>query len=170
MKKKTFKNTLAVALLSCAALGASVAHAAESQSYTINLTATVPAHDFQIDPVDSDWITQTQTMEFDTTSKTLKPFKKQFRYQSGAGAIQAKLTGDLRYGNAVLSAGINTIPLTVTFNNSAVTNVAKTVVTAAAAKTGGIATLSIAQESDEALPLSGTYTGSVAMIFEPVVD
>ena len=169
MKKKTFKNTLAVALLSCAALGASVAHAA-SQNYTINLTATVPAHTFQVDPADSGWITQTQTMEFDATSRTLKPFEKQFNYKSTAGAIQANLTGSLTMGRAMISGsnGI-VIPLTVKFNNTDLTKTTTTVVTAAAAKTGGTATLHIAPASSGELT-EGTYTGSVAMIFEPVVD
>jgi len=171
MKKKTFKNTLAVALLSCAALGASVVHAAENQSYTINLTATVPAHTFQVDPADSGWITQTQTMEFDATSRTLKPFEKQFQYKSTAGAIQAKLTGKLAMGRAMISSGSNgiVIPLNVKFNNTDLTNTTTTVVTAAAAKTGGTATLHIAPDSGAELT-EGTYTGSVAMIFEPVVD
>ncbi|MBV4367483.1 CS1 type fimbrial major subunit [Erwinia sp. BNK-24-b] len=171
MKKKTFKNTLAVALLSCAALGASVAHAAESQSYTINLTATVPSDNFQVLPVDTGWIDQTQTMGYDIASSKLQPFEKQFQYKNTAGAIQAKLTGNLNSdGKPQLSNGTAVIPLAVTFNNIAITKTAVPVVAAEAAKAGGRTALRITQAADTALEVNGYFTGSVAMIFEPVVD
>lgn len=46
---------------------------------------------------------------------------------------------------------------------------ATTVVEAAAAKAGGRTALRIAQEDDKALDVNGSFTGSVSMIFEPVV-
>ena len=55
------KTTLAAAFISCAAM-TGAANAAESQSYTINLSATVPSDTFQVIPVDAGWIDQTQDM------------------------------------------------------------------------------------------------------------
>ncbi|WP_437125117.1 CS1 type fimbrial major subunit [Erwinia papayae] len=164
------KKSLAVAILSCVGLGATVAHAAESQSYTINLTATVPSDSFQVIPVDAGWISQTQDMGYDIATSKLQVFEKQFQYKNTAGAIQATLTGNLNTnGKPQLSNGTDVIPLAVSFNNVALSNAATTVVSAEAAKAGGRTALKISQADDKALDVNGVFTGSVAMIFEPVV-
>lgn len=164
-------NTLAAAVFSCAVLGSVAAHAADSQSYTINLTATVPSASFQVIPVDAGWIDQTQDMGYDIATSKLKVFEKQFQYKNTAGGIQATLTGNLNTdGKPQLSNGSDVIPLAVSFNNVALSKTATTVVTAEAAKTGGRTALKISQADDKALAVNGSFTGSVAMIFEPVVQ
>lgn len=164
-------KSLATALVSCAILGGAAAHAADSQSYTINLSATVPADSFQVIPVDSGWIDQTQTMGYDIATSKLQSFEKQFQYKNTAGAIQASLTGNLNTdGKPQLSNGTDVIPLAVKFNNVTLSQTATTVVNASDAKAGGRTALNIAQADDKSLTVNGSFTGSVAMIFEPVVD
>ncbi|MFJ5855925.1 CS1 type fimbrial major subunit [Enterobacter cancerogenus] len=163
-------TSLTAALFSCVALGSVAAHAADSQSYTINLTATVPSDSFQVIPVDAGWIDQTQDMGFDIATSKLKVFEKQFQYKNTAGGIQATLTGNLSTdGKPQLSNGNDVIPLAVSFNNVALSKTATTVVAVDAAKAGGRTALKISQAEDKALDVNGSFTGSVSMIFEPVV-
>lgn len=164
-----FKTTLAAAVLSSAAL-TGAAHADDSQSYTINLSATVPSDTFQVIPVDAGWIDQTQDMGYDIASSKLQVFEKQFQYKNTSGGIQATLTGNLNTdGKPQLSNGSDTIPLAVSFNNTPLSKTATEVVSESAAKAGGRTSLKITQDDDAALTVSGMFTGSVAMIFEPVV-
>lgn len=164
------KKTLMAALVACTAFGSTLAHAADTQSYTINLSATVPSESFQVIPVESGWINQTQEMGYDIATSKLQVFEKQFQYKNTAGAIQATLTGNLNTdGKPQLSNGTDVIPLAVTFNNIALSKTAATVVSADAAKAGGRTALKISQDTDTALKVHGSFTGSVAMIFEPVV-
>ncbi|WP_142966697.1 CS1 type fimbrial major subunit [Enterobacter cloacae] len=164
-------KTLAATLFSCAVFGGVAAHAADdSQSYTINLTANVPSDSFQVIPVEAGWIYQTQDMGYDIATSKLKVFTKDFQYKNTGGAIQATLTDNLNTdGRPQLSNGNDIIPLTVSFNNVEISKTATTVVEAAAAKAGGRTALKIAQADDKALDVSGSFTGSVSMIFEPVV-
>jgi hypothetical protein len=163
-------KSLATALFSCAVFGGVAAHAADSQSYTINLTATVPSDSFHVIPVDAGWIDQTQDMGYDIATSKLKVFEKAFQYKNTAGGIQATLTGNLSTdGKPQLSNGTDIIPLAVSFNNIALSKTATTVVQSDAAKAGGRTALRISQADDEALDVNGSFTGSVAMIFEPVV-
>lgn len=163
-------KSLAAALFSCAVFGGVAAHAADSQSYTINLTATVPSDSFQVIPVDVGWIAQTQDMGYDIATSKLKVFTKDFQYKNTAGGIQATLTGNLNSdGNPQMSNGTDVIPLSVSFNNVAISKTATTVVNASAAQAGGRTALRIAQADDKALVVNGSFTGSVSMIFEPVV-
>jgi len=164
-------TSLATALLSCAVFGSTVAQAADNQSYTINLTATVPAENFYVIPVDSGWIAQTQEMGYDIATSKLQIFEKQFQYKNTSGAIQASLTGNLNTdGKPQLSNGTDTIPLAVSFNGVQLSKTAASVVTAESAKTGGRTSLKIAQADDAELSVNGSFTGSVAMIFEPSVE
>ncbi|HBH7065075.1 TPA: adhesin [Enterobacter cloacae] len=166
---KAIKTTIAAAVISCAAFTGAV-HAADSQSYTINLSATVPSDSFQVIPVDSGWIDQTQDMGFDIATSKLQVFEKQFQYKNTSGAIQATLTGNLNSdGKPQLSNGVEVIPLAVSFNNTPLSKTATEVVSESAAKAGGRTSLKITQDVDAALAVSGMFTGSVAMIFEPVV-
>ena len=64
-------KSLTAAVISCAVFGGVAAHAADSQSYTINLTATVPSDSFQVLPVDAGWIDQTQDMGYDIATSKL---------------------------------------------------------------------------------------------------
>lgn len=163
-------TSLTATLFSCAILGGAAAHAAESQSYTINLTATVPSDSFQVIPVDAGWINQTQDMGFDISTSKLNVFERHFQYKNTAGGIQATLTGNLSAdGKPQLSNGTDVIPLAVSFNNVALSKTATTVVGAAAAKAGGRTALTISQAENKALDVNGSFTGSVSMIFEPVV-
>lgn len=163
------KTSISAAIFACAAM-TGAANAADSQSYTINLSATVPSDSFQVLPVDAGWIDQTQDMGYDIASSKLQVFEKQFQYKNTAGAIQATLTGNLNSeGKPQLSNGTDVIPLAVTFNNMPVTKTASEVVSATAAKAGGRTALKIMQADDDALTVNGMFTGSVAMIFEPVV-
>ncbi|HAS1065209.1 TPA: adhesin [Enterobacter cloacae] len=163
------KTTLAAAVISFSAL-TGAAHAAESQSYTINLSATVPSDSFQVIPVDAGWIDQTQDMGYDIANSKLQVFEKQFQYKNTSGAIQATLTGNLNSdGKPQLSNGTDTIPLAVSFNNTKLSKTATEVVSESAAKAGGRTTLKITQDDDAALTVNGLFSGSVAMIFEPVV-
>lgn len=167
----SLKKTLTTALVSCIAFGSTLANAADTQSYTINLSATVPSENFQVIPVESGWVNQTQEMGYDIATNKLQIFEKQFQYKNTAGAIQATLTGNLNSdGKPQLSNGTDVIPLTVSFNNITLSKTAATVVSADAAKAGGRTALKISQDSDSALKVHGSFTGSVAMIFEPVVS
>ncbi|HIF2548655.1 TPA: CS1 type fimbrial major subunit [Salmonella enterica] len=163
-------KSFVAALFSCAAFGGAAVHAADSQSYTINLSATIPSDSFHVIPVDAGWIDQTQDMGYDIATSKLRVFEKQFQYKNTAGGIQATLTGNLNSdGKPQLSNGTDVIPLAVSFNNVALSNTATTVVEDAAAKVGGRTALKISQANDEALTVNGSFTGSVSMIFEPVV-
>ncbi|SFU14856.1 CS1 type fimbrial major subunit [Kosakonia arachidis] len=164
-------NSLTAAVFSCAILGSVAAHAADSQSYTINLTATVPSDAFQVIPVDAGWINQTQDMGFDIATSKLNVLEKLFQYKNTSGGIQATLTGNLNSdGQPQLSNGTDVIPLAVTFNGVALSKTAATVVTKDDAKIGGRTALKISQANDDALDVSGSFTGSVAMVFEPAVE
>lgn len=166
------RKYLAAALLSAAVLGGGAAQAADSrQSYKIELEATIPSDTFQILPVESGWINQKQEMVFNFVTKKLQPFEKQFQYKNTAGAIQASLTTAGSDGKAILSNGNDkdNIPLTVTFNGIELGNTAVTVVTEADAKAGGRTALRISQAGTGALTANGSFTGTVAMLFEPVV-
>ncbi|MEQ5752577.1 CS1 type fimbrial major subunit [Providencia rettgeri] len=165
-----FKKSLSVVFISCAALGSIGAHAADEQRYAIDLTATIPTEAFQVIPVESGWVNQTQEMVYDLGTKKLQDFSKQFQYKNTSGGIQATLTNTDSTGTAILSNGTDTIPLTVTFNGVALTNTAKTVVDVADAKVGGRTNLRITQKTDSPLTVTGSFTGQVAMLFEPVVD
>lgn len=163
-------KSLAAALFSCAVFGGVAAYAADGQSYTINLTATVPSDSFQVIPVDAGWINQTQDMGYDIATSKLSVFEKPFQYKNTDGGIQATLTGNLSSdGKSQLSNGTDVIPLAVSFNSVALSKTATTVVEATAAKAGGRTALKIAQADDKALDVNGSFTGSVSMIFEPVV-
>lgn len=165
-------KSLVALFFSCAASAGSVAYAAadDFQSYTINLTASVPADSFQVIPVESGWISQTQDMGYDIASSKLQAFEKQFQYKNTAGAIQATLTDNLNSdGKPQLSNGSDVIPLDVTFNNIVLSKTAATVVSANAAKAGGRTALKISQSNDTALTVNGSFSGSVSMLFEPVV-
>lgn len=163
------KKTLAAALLACTAFAGVAAHAADSQSYTISLSASVPSDSFQVIPVDTGWIDQTQEMGYDISTSKLQVFEKQFQYKNTSGGIQATLTGNLNSGVPQLSNGTDAIPLAVAFNGVALSDTATTVVASDAAKAGGRTALRISQADDNALDVSGSFTGSVSMIFEPVV-
>ncbi|MBS7785660.1 CS1 type fimbrial major subunit, partial [Providencia stuartii] len=72
-------------------------------------------------------------------------------------------------GTAILSNGTDIIPLTVIFNGVSLSNTANTVVDAADAKAGGRANLRITQKTDTPLTVTGSFTGQVAMVFEPAL-
>lgn len=167
-KLSVLNKSLAAAAVICTTFG--VAHAVDSQSYTVNLTASVPSDSFQVIPVDTGWIDQVQDMGYDIATSKLQVFEKQFQYKNTAGAIQASLTGNLSTdGKPQLSNGTDVIPLAVTFNNVALSKETATVVASDAAKAGGRTALKISQASDSALTVNGSFTGSVSMLFEPVV-
>lgn len=160
-------NSLINIMISCLTF-AGAAHAVDSQTYTINLTATVPSHAFQLLPVDNHWVNETQDMGYDISTSRLQVFEKLFQYKNTAGGIQARLVGNLNADNKPqLSNGVDTIPLLVTFNGVALSNKATTVVTTDAAKAGGRSMLKISQADKSALTVHGLFTGGVAMIFEP---
>lgn len=169
MENTVIKKTLAVAVLSIASLGSASLQAAEAQNYSIDLQANIPAENFYVLPVESGWINQVQDMNYDIITKRIQPLQKSFQFKNTSGGIQATLTNTDSTGKALLSNGATTIPLAVTFNDVALNNTPQAVVTAAAAKDGGRATLRIAQESSAALTATGLFTGQVAMVFEPVI-
>lgn len=172
MKSKlSVLNRSLASLVACAAFVGVAAHAAGSQSYNINLTATIPADIFHVIPVDTGWISQTQEMGYDIAFSKLAVFEKQFQYKNTSGGIQATLTGNLNTdGKPQLSNGTDVIPLAVTFNGVALSKTAATVVASDAAKAGGRTALKISQADTAELKVSGSFTGSVAMIFEPTTD
>ena len=163
-------KAMAAALFVTTAFGGAIAHAADpNQSYTINLKASVPSEDFHVIPVDSGWIGQEQDMGYDIATSKLKVFDKQFQFKNTSGGIQATLNGNLNSSGAPqLSNGTDVIPLAVKFNNVALSKTAATVVNDADAKVGGRTSLLIAQQDDKELTVSGDFTGSVSVIFEPV--
>jgi len=166
----TFKKPLVASFCLCGLLSSFAALATSSQSYTVELQADVPSDSFQVIPVESGWINQTQYMEYDIPTKKLHAFEKQFQYKNTAGGIQATLTNTDASGEAVLSNGKETIPLAITFNGVKLSQKTATVVASAAAKAGGRTALKITQANDKALTNEGSFTGQVAMVFEPLID
>lgn len=173
MKNKFIKSILASAVVFTAMAGQ--VHAADAESYDIKLKASIPADEFHVRPVDAGWIDQVQTMEFDVGTNRLQPIEKMFQYKNTAGAIQAQLDpASVGTDNSpILFNGNQTIPLSVTFNNTAITTTANTVVSEADANTGGRTNLKVAMKNDTPLALNthaGEYTGTVSVIFEPAVS
>lgn len=158
---------LSFVLASCLMLGSFSAAAADEARYTINLSATIPTDAFHVTPVESGWVDKTQEMAYDFGTQKLLSISKQFQYKNTSGAIQASLTNTASDGSAVLSNGTDTIPLNVSFNGVKLSNTPADVVTADAAKAGGRTNLVISQGDDSALSVTGSFTGQVAMIFEP---
>lgn len=163
------KKSLMVTLLSGAAFASMFANAADEQRYTIELSATIPSEAFQVIPVQSGWINQTQEMSYDLGTSKLQAFSKQFQYKNTSGGIQATLTNTDSNGDPILSNGSDTIPLAVTFNGVKLSNEAATVVAADQAKAGGRTNLRITQKTDDALNVTGSFTGQVSMVFEPAL-
>ncbi|WP_197058908.1 CS1 type fimbrial major subunit [Enterobacter sp. Bisph1] len=166
------KKTMVAALFITTTFGGAVAHAAANtiESYTIQLKASVPSDDFHVIPVDSGWINQEQDMGYDISTSKLKVFDKQFQFKNTSGGIQATLSGNLNSaGKPQLSNGPDVIPLSVKFNNVALSKTAISVVSDADAKIGGRTSLIIAQDNDQPLTVNGDFTGSVGIIFEPAV-
>lgn len=166
-----FVKPLAIISISLFGFGNWVYAASNSyQSYSISLTASVPSDTFHVIPVDSGWVNQTQDIGYDISTRKLQVFEKQFQYKNTAGAIQATLTGNLSTdGKAQLANGsADIIPLEVMFNNVVLSRTATSVISADAAKAGGRTALRIYQADEKALNVSGLFTGSVAMVFEPV--
>lgn len=166
----TLKRPSVAPLFICGVLGSPGALAVDSQSYIINLKADVPSDSFQVIPVESGWINQTQYMEYDIPTKKLHAIEKQFQYKNTTGGIQATLINTDASGKVVLSNGKETIPLTVIFNGVALSPEVAVVVTSADAKAGGRTMLRITQANDNALTNEGSFTGQVAMIFEPLIE
>ncbi|SNY69782.1 CS1 type fimbrial major subunit [Enterobacter sp. CC120223-11] len=173
MKMKFSKSLMAGATLFAMMMGQ--AYAADTESYDIKLKASIPSDEFHVRPVESGWIDQVQDMEFDIATNRLRPIEKTFQYKNTAGAIQAHLDpSSVGTDNSpLLFNGSQNIPLNVTFNNTAVSTTAKTVVSETDANTGGRTNLKISMKNDTPLKLdtyAGEYTGTVSVIFEPVVS
>ncbi|EDU61837.1 CS1 type fimbrial major subunit [Providencia stuartii] len=144
-------------------------HGADNYATLSSYRAAVSTDDFQVIPVEGGWVNQTQEMVYDLGTKKLQDFSKQFQYKNTSGAIQATLTNTDSTGTAILSNGTDIIPLTVIFNGVSLSNTANTVVDAADAKAGGRANLRITQKTDTPLTVTGSFTGQVAMVFEPAL-
>ncbi|WP_148872920.1 CS1 type fimbrial major subunit, partial [Serratia marcescens] len=128
MKMKFSKSLVVGASLFAIMMGQTCA--ADVESYDIKLKASVPSDEFHVRPVESGWIDQIQDMEFDVATNRLKPIEKTFQYKNTAGAIQAHLDpSSVGTDNSpLLFNGTQSIPLTVTFNNTEVSTTATTVV------------------------------------------
>lgn len=170
IRHPVLKKHWVASLCLCLLPGSLTALAASSQSYTIELQADVPSDSFQVVPVESGWINQTQRMKYDTPTKKLHAFEKQFQYKNTAGGIQATLTNTDASGKIVLSDGKETIPLTITFNGVPLSQKAAMVVASEAAKAGGRTALKITQANGKPLTNEGSFTEQVAMVFEPLIE
>lgn len=166
MAKKSLKG----GAIFLALFGSSLAFAANQQSYAIDLKAEIPSDAFHVVPVDSGWINQTQTMEYDLATAKLQAFEKQFQYKNTSGGIQATLTNTDSGGNAILSNGSDVIPLKVEFNGVTLSDTSETVVDDMAAQAGGRTMLRISQADNQSLKVNGSFTGQVAVIFEEVIN
>lgn len=169
-----FTKSLLAGLIASTAMLGGMANAAEMETYDIKLKASIPSDEFHVRPVEMGWLEQEQEMEFDIGTKRLKAIEKMFQYKNSAGAIQAQLDpATVSDNNPILFNGTQNIPLSVSFNNTVISaTTAETVVTEADAKTGGRANLKIAMKENTPLTLNtyaGEYTGTVSVIFEPVV-
>lgn len=169
LTKKWTQKCLRSGAVFLAIFGGSVAMAANQQSYSIDLKADIPSDAFHVIPVDSGWINQTQTMNYDLGSAKLQSFEKQFQYKNTSGGIQATLTNTDANGDAILSNGTDVIPLKVEFNGVRLGNTSTTVVDDNAAKAGGRTMLRISQADTKALAVNGSFTGQVAVIFEEAI-
>lgn len=165
MAKKCLKG----GAISLAIFGSSLAFAANQQSYAINLKAEIPSDVFHVIPVDSGWINQTQTMEYDIATAKLQTFEKQFQYKNTTGGIQATLMNINGNGTPALSNGTDSIPLNVEFNGVQLSSSAVTVVDNQAAQAGGRTMLRISQADSAPLTVDGSFTGQVALMFEEVI-
>jgi len=167
------KNTARICLKSgtifLAIFGSSIAFAANQQSYAIDIKAEIPSDAFHVIPVDSGWINQTQTMDYDLATARLQAFEKQFQYKNTSGGIQATLTNTDSNGDAILSNGSDIIPLKVEFNGVRLGDTSATVVDDKAAQAGGRTMLRISQADNQSLTVNGSFTGQVAVIFEEAI-
>lgn len=160
-------KSLPVIMLSYLAFSTSLVHAATEQRYNIELKADIPALDFHVVPVNPGWINKPQELIFDFSTKRLLPLTKSFQFKANK-AIQASLTNTNAAGKTVIFNGTTEIPLTVKFNSVVLTKTAAPVVIEALAKTGGRTDLLIQQEADAPLTQTGSFTGNLAIVFEPV--
>lgn len=165
MAKKCLKG----GALTLALFSSSMSFAANQQSYAIDIKADIPSDAFHVVPVDSGWINQTQTMEYDLATAKLQAFEKQFQYKNTSGGIQATLTNTDANGDSILSNGSDVIPLKVEFNGVTLGDTAAIVVDDQAAQVGGRTMLRISQADNQSLTVNGSFTGQVALIFEEVI-
>lgn len=158
-------------VISCALISIPfIAYAAEQQSYSIEVVASVPDDSFYVMPVDGGWINEPQAMDYDYGTQRLRSIEKDFQYKSTLGGIQAYLTNTDSAGSSILSNGQDTIPLKVSFNGIALSSSTSEVVSESAAKNGGRTNLRIEQKDEKPLTVSGSFNGQVALMFEPALS
>lgn len=154
----TFVKTTLFALVAAASLQA----VADPMTHTISLEATVPTSDFYVLPKDTNWINQTQVLSYSPVTGNLTSLSKPFDVKNTAGSITGKLLTP-----ASITSGAASIPLTVKFNNVALTTADTPVVTKAAAATASTVNLEIIPVRPNGGDFTpGHYSGNVQLSFD----
>ena len=158
-----FKKFAISAPMAILALSSSVAFAADPISQTINIKAFVPTSLFNVAP-------QTPGFGVDETmnqlgSGELSPITEIFnmKHTDNKGAINAVLDG-----TAALYNGRDSIPLTVKVGGVEVTSVSTEIVIETDS-VPGVQREMIIKAASPAATQSGNYSGSFAVVFEPVL-
>lgn len=157
----TFMKTALFAVIAAASLQA----VADPISHTISLEATVPTSDFYVLPKDATWINQTQVLSYNAATGNLSSLTKAFDVKNTAGSITGKLLAP-----ASITSGTASIPLTVKFNNVALTTADATVVTkpnAAAASSVNLEIAPVRPSGADYAP--GKYSGNVQLSFDAAI-
>lgn len=135
--------------------------AAERLEHTVNVTAQIPTENFYVQPV-GNWINTSQILEYNVYTKQLAPLTKQFDIKSTIGPVSAFLSAP-----AVIASGANTIPLTVSLANTALSTTPAQILNKADAEVGKVVGLDIvAAAAPQAGYAPGNYQGVINMIFE----
>lgn len=156
--------TLMKSALFAVIAAASLQAMADPVTQTISLEATVPTTDYYVQPKESTWINQTQTLAYSVATGKLTGLTKAFDVKNTAGSITAKLLS-----TAVLTSGTSSIPLTVKFNNIALSTTDTSVVLKANAATASSVNLEVIPA---AAPTGGytpgKYSGTVQLSFDSI--
>jgi hypothetical protein len=159
MFKKLALSIPAAALL----LGSSMAMADDTrENITIQLKADIPTANFHVRQPSGEDFTKEQILQWNLDKRALESWNNHLEVKNTAGAIQAKLDNEAK----LIGPNGKNIGLTVKVNNIEVNTASATeVVTEADAKPGRKVDFVI-QPGAGTDP--GIYTGTVALIFEPV--
>lgn len=145
-----------------AMLAAGSAFANQTVSKSVDVFANIPTAEFYVEP-DGTWMTQPQELVYDVVTGALRPFDgNRMVARSTSGAIQARLDNA-----AIMTSGSDSIDLTVSVNNIALTTTNAQILSAAEAGTRTFMPFKIEAVAAGANGYAaGNYQGTVNMTFE----
>ncbi|WP_369987168.1 CS1 type fimbrial major subunit [Pseudomonas xanthosomatis] len=145
-----------------AMLAAGSAFANQTVSKSVDVIANIPTATFYVEP-DGTWMTQPQELVYNAVTGELRPFDGQRMVaRSTTGAIQARLDN-----TPVMTSGSDSIGLTVSVNNVALSTTNAQILSAADADTPTFMPFKIgAVAAGTNGYAAGNYQGTVNMTFE----